>query len=66
MDNMLLDKIQIPGVTLRVRDKEEYMNASLEKLAKQLAKKEMATRNTGVIDEAEAMERFYQNTNRKD
>ena len=58
MDNMLLDKIQIPGVTLKVRDREQYMNASLDVRAKHLAKVEMAARKAQEnfeIDEEAAM-----------
>lgn len=69
MDNMLLDKIQIPGVTLKVRDREQYMNASLEVRAKHLAKVEMAARKAQEnfeYDEAKAMEDFYSKGNKVD
>lgn len=67
-NNMLLDKIQIPGVTLKVRNQEEYMNASLDKLSKQLAKKELAARRTTAsdIDEAKSMDEFYSRGNKVD
>lgn len=54
------------GMTLYKRDNDKLINETIEHVAERLAKKETATRNTGVISEAEAMERFYQNTNRKD
>ena len=69
MDNMLLDKIQIPGVTLKVRDREQYMNASLDVRAKHLAKVEMAARKaqeSSEYDEAKAMEDFYSKGNKVD
>jgi len=71
MDNMLLDKIQIPGVTLKVRDRDQYMNASIEKRAAHLAKKEAAARRTTVseIDEegiSESVDKFYSRGNKVD
>lgn len=69
MDNMLLDKIQIPGVTLKVRDREQYMNASLDVRAKHLAKVEMAARKAQEnfeTNEAESIDKFYSKGNRKD
>jgi len=71
MDNMLLDKIQIPGVTLKVRDLDQYMNASIEKRAAHLAKKEAAARRTTVseIDEegvSDSVDKFYSRGNKVD
>lgn len=64
--NILIEKMAEQGITAKVRDREQYMNESIEKRAAYIARKETATRNTGVISEAEAMERFYQNSSRKD
>jgi len=71
MDNMLLDKIQIPGVTLKVRDRYQHMNESMEKRAAHLAKKELAARHAVVseIDEdqvSESVDKFYSRGNKVD
>ncbi len=67
-NNMLLQNVKIPGVTLKVRNQDEYMNASLDKLGKYLAKKELAARNTTAsdIDESKSMDDFYSRGNKVD
>tara|TARA_R110001632_G_scaffold153622_1_gene271631 strand:+ start:455 stop:658 length:204 start_codon:yes stop_codon:yes gene_type:complete len=55
--NMLLEQIDIPGVTLKVRDRRAWMNESMDKRAEHLARVELAARNNHEIpiDEVKAM-----------
>lgn len=70
MDNELLKHLsEKVGVNLKVRNKEEWMNESIEKEAERLAKKQKATRDTGVnpeVSEEEAMDKFYSKGNKVD
>ena len=62
----LSDKV---GVKLKVRDKEEWMEESIDKAAEHLAKKQKVTRDTGVnteISKQEAMDKFYSKGTRVD
>ena len=68
-NNMLLERVNIQGVTLKVRNHDDYMSESMEVRAKHLAKVEMAARQVREdreTNEAESIERFYSKGNRKD
>lgn len=71
-DPELLEKLsEAVGVKLKVRDSDKLKEETDEHLASQLLKKEQAARDSGCacddeIDEAEAVERFYNGANRKD
>ena len=69
--NILIEMMASQGVTLKVRDRDQYMNASIEKRAAHLAKKEAAARRTTVseIDEegiSESVDKFYSRGNKVD
>lgn len=70
MDNMLLKHLSGKvGVELIVRNKEEWMEESMDKAAEHLAKKQKLTRDTGVnyeMSEQEVIDKFYSKGNKVD
>jgi len=48
--NMLLSQIDLPGVNLKVRDRREWMNESLDKRAEHLARVEIAARGNHQVE----------------
>ena len=71
MNNILLERLsKKTGVQLKVRDKEKWMDESLEKQAEYLARKEMAARKASKVfnetNEQEAIDKFYAKGNKVD
>ena len=67
--NIQIEKMAEQGVTLKVRNRDDYMNESMEVRAKHMAKVEMAARQVREdreISEAESIDKFYSKGNRKD
>lgn len=74
MDNMLLKQLSEKcGVNLKVRNKEEWMDESLDIRAKAMAKetakyenRQLIARDVEAINQEEAIDKMYNRGNKKD